>query len=90
MEAPAALRESFKTADYGVAGYLFSRGFACSIERNGSQVVFCFPSIPEVVAAVGDYTSNKLVPCRDYFHGLRRAKIMIQENIQERHGNTDR
>lgn len=85
---PAAICELFKTADYGVSGYLFSRGFACSIERNGSQVVFCFPSTAHVVAAVGDYTSNRLVPCRDYFHGLRRAKIMIQENIRKQHGNT--
>jgi hypothetical protein len=87
MESPSTVRELFKTADYGVTGYLFSRGFTCSIERNGSQVVFCFPSTAQVVAAVGDYTSNKLVPCRDYFHGLRRAKSMIQENIRQHYGS---
>lgn len=76
--------EFFKTADFGAAGYLFARKLAYArLERNGPQVVFCFPATPEVISAAGDYTSNRPVPCRDYFHGLRRAKKIIQENIQD-------
>jgi len=81
----------FKTADYGVAGYLLARSFSLEeTERNGSQVVFCFRDAPELVAAIGDYTSNKLVPCRDLFHGLRRAKTMIQETIRQYEKHTSR
>lgn len=81
----------FKTADYGTAGYLLARKFPCShLERNGPQVVFCFPATADVMAAVGEYTSNKPVPCRDYFHGLRRAKSIIQETIHEANATQDR
>lgn len=74
----------FNTADYGVAGYLFARGFKIErTQRSGSQVVFCFPDTPELVAAVGDYTSNLPFPCRDLFHGLRKAKSIIQEIIHD-------
>jgi hypothetical protein len=78
--------EFFKTADFGTAGYLL----ACKIpytrlERNGTQVVFCFPASPEVMTSVGEYTSNRAVPCRDYFHGLRKAKSIIQETIRNEH-----
>lgn len=72
----------FKTADYGTAGYLIACKISLShLERKGPQVVFCFPATAEVMAAVGNYTSNRPVPCRDYFHGLRRAKSIIQEMI---------
>jgi hypothetical protein len=78
----------FRTADYGTAGYLLARKLPCSsIELNGPQVIFCFPSSQEVMSAVGEYTSNRPVPCRDYFHGLRRAKQMIQEMIRHEHYN---
>ena len=76
----------FKSADYGVVGFLFARGFDLDhLEQNGAQVVFCFISTPALVAAVGDYTSNTLIPCRDYFHGLRRAKSTIQDKIRHEH-----
>jgi len=72
----------FKTADYGTAGYLLARKLPhAALEHNGPQVIFCFPPTAEVMAAVGEYTSNKPVPCRDYFRGLRRAKQIIQETI---------
>jgi len=74
----------FKTADYGVAGYLLARGLVLQdTERSGPQVLFRFRDTPELVAAIGDYTSNKPIPCRDLFHGLRRAKSTIQESIRQ-------
>ena len=77
----------FRTADYGTAGYLLARKLPwISLEHNGPQLIFCFPATADVMAAVGDYTSNKPVPCRDYFHGLRRAKTIIQENIEHGRG----
>ncbi len=81
----SAPRTGFRTADYGLAGYLLALGFAPSVERNGRQVVFCFPSSAQIATAVGDYTSNRPVPCRDFFHGLRKAKSMIQEKIRSDH-----
>ena len=79
----------FRTSDYGTAGFLLACGidYAC-LERNGPQVVFCFPASPEVTEAVGRYTSNRPFPCRDYFHGLRKAKAIIQETICNEHTHT--
>jgi hypothetical protein len=75
--------ESFRTADYGQAGYLFALGFAHEqLERDGSQIYFHFAASPELLAALGQYGSNAPVPCRDFFHGLRKAKAMIQENTK--------
>lgn len=76
------MTELFRTADYGTAGYLLARKIPYTLERNGAQVVFCFPATAEVMAAVGEYTSNRPFPCRGYFHGLRKAKSIIQETIQ--------
>ncbi len=76
----------FRTSDYGIAGYLFARRVNhVHLERSGPQVIFCFPTTPDVTAAVGEYTSNRPVPCRNFFHGLRKAKMMIQEIVN--HGN---
>jgi hypothetical protein len=73
--------ETFRTADYGQAGYLFALGFPHErLERDGPQVYFHFPASPRLLAALGDYGSNALVPCRDFFHGLRKAKAIIQDH----------
>jgi len=73
--------ETFRTADYGQAGYLFALGFAHErLEHDGPQVYFHFAAAPRLLAALGEYGSNAPVPCRDFFHGLRKAKAIIQEN----------
>jgi hypothetical protein len=73
----------FRTSDYGTSGFLMALGFeADRIERNGSQVIFCFPRSPALFSALEAWTSNALVPCRDHFHGLRKAKGIIQHTIQ--------
>jgi hypothetical protein len=78
----------FKTADYAMAAYLLACGVQLSrLESQGAQVVFCFPSSPQLVAAVGDYTSNHPIPCRDYFRALRRAKTLIMENTYNTYAN---
>ena len=80
MSTNAAL-ETFRTADYGQVGYLFARGFSFDrLEGDGGQIFFHFAPSPELLSAIGEYGSNALVPCRDFFHGLRRAKAIIQEN----------
>ena len=49
--------ETFRTSDYGQAGYLFARGFSFDqSERDRGQT---------------------------FFHGLRKAKAIIQENTNE-------
>ena len=81
MNTSCAALETFRTADYGQAGYLFALGFAHEqVERDGPQIFFHFASSPELLSALGKYGSNALVPCRDFFHGLRRAKAIIREN----------
>lgn len=81
MRTSCAALETYRTADYGQAGYLFALGFTHEqLEREGPQIYFHFTVSPELLAALGQYGSNALVPCRDYFHGLRKAKAIIQEN----------
>jgi hypothetical protein len=77
--------ETFRTADYGQAGYLFALGLTHQrLERNGPQIYFHFPASPRLLSALGDYASNVVVPCRDFFHGLRKAKAIIQEKTRGR------
>ena len=76
--------ETFRTSDYGQAGYLFARGFSFDqIERDRGQTFFHFTPSPELLSAIGEYGSNAMVPCRDFFHGLRKAKAIIRENTNE-------
>ncbi len=83
ITAPDTLA-TFRTADYGQAGYLFARGFPHErLEHEGSQVYFHFASSPRLLAALGQYGSNAPVPCRDFFHGLRKAKAIIQDYTHE-------
>ena len=73
--------DTFRTADYGQAGYLFALGFNYELlERDRWQIFFLFAPSSELLAALGEYSSNKPVPCRDFFHGLRKAKAIIQEH----------
>lgn len=81
MNTRHMLGKTFRTADYGQAGYLFALGFSFDrVEREGEQIFFHFPPSPELLTALGEYGSNAPVPCRDFFHGLRKAKAIIQEN----------
>jgi hypothetical protein len=81
MRNTIANADNFRTADYGQVGYLLAKGFPLSrVERGGEHVFFYFRSSAELLVALGDYASNALVPCRDFFHGLRRAKALIREN----------
>jgi len=80
--------KTFRTSDYGQVGYLFARGFSFDqVERDRGQIFFHFTPSPELLAALGEYGSNALVPCRDFFHGLRKAKAIIQENTNESRGS---
>jgi hypothetical protein len=75
--------QTFRTADYGQAGYLFALGFTHEqLERDGPQLYFHFAASADLLAALGQYGSNAPVPCRDFFHGLRKAKAIIQENTR--------
>ena len=88
MSTEQQVRHVFRTADYGVVGFLFARGLPPdSIQKAGRRVVFCFQNSPELLSAMGDYTSNAPVPCRDFFHGLRWAKSIIQETMHEENGS---
>src|SRR6266852_6884827 len=80
MSAAGETVETFRTADYGQAGYLFALGFVHErLERDGSQIYFHFSASPRLLAALGEYSSNAPVPSRDFFRGLRKAKAIIQD-----------
>jgi Domain of unknown function (DUF5659) len=73
--------ETFHTSDYGQAAFLLARGFALErTEPNGHDVVFHFSSSSSLLAAISDYSSNATIPCRDFFHALRKTKALIREN----------
>ena len=79
INTAVAIPETFRTSDYGQVGYLFALGFVHERLEHGSQIYFHFSASPRLLAALGEYGSNALVPCRDFFHGLRKAKAIIQE-----------
>jgi hypothetical protein len=80
--------ETFHTSDYGQAAYLLARGFALDqTEPNGNEVVFHFVASPSLLSALSEYGSNSPIPCRDFFHALRRTKALIRENTSDRHRN---
>jgi hypothetical protein len=83
--------ETFHTTDYGQAAFLLARGFALErTEPNGHDVVFHFPSSPSLFTAISDYSSNASIPCRDFFHALRRTKALIYKNTGDTNARTRR
>lgn len=77
--------ETFHTSDYGQAAFLLARGIAFErTEPNGNEVIFHFHSSASLLTAISDYSSNAPIPCRDYFHALRRTKAIIRENTNDR------
>jgi Domain of unknown function (DUF5659) len=82
------MSETFHTSDYGQAAFLLARGFALDqTEPNGNEVVFHFVASRLLLTAVSDYSSNAPIPCRDFFHALRRTKALIRENTNDRRRN---
>ena len=74
----------YHTSDYGQSAFLLARGFHLQEARpNGNEVHFSFESTPELLNAISDYSSNAPIPCRDYFHALRRTKILIHKNTED-------
>jgi Domain of unknown function (DUF5659) len=79
--------ETFQTSDYGLAAFLAASGFPIaqtSPKPNGREVAFHFDSSPALFSAISSYSSNAPIPCRDYFHALRRMKLLIRENTNGR------
>jgi hypothetical protein len=79
------MTETFHTSDYGQAAFLLARGIAFErTEPNGNEIIFHFHSSPSLLTAISDYSSNAPIPCRDFFHSLRRTKALIRENTNDR------
>jgi hypothetical protein len=79
------MTETFHTSDYGQTAFLLARGFAFErTEPNGNEVIFHFLSSASLLTAISDYSSNAPIPCRDFFHSLRRTKALIRRNTNER------
>jgi Domain of unknown function (DUF5659) len=85
------MSEPFCTSDYGQAAFLLASGFVLDqTAPNGNEVVFCFAASPSLLKAISDYSSNAPVPCRDFFHALRKTKSLIRENTNDRLRNHPR
>lgn len=84
--------ETFHTSDYGQSAFLLARGFTLErTEQSGHDVIFHFPSSPSLLSAISDYSSNAPIPCRDFFHALRRTKALIQQkNTENTNGRSNR
>ena len=81
--------DTFRTSDYGQAAFLLARGFVLDrTERSGRDVVFHFQSSPELLEAISQYSSNAPVPCRDFFHALRKTKRLIRTNTENTDGRS--
>lgn len=75
--------ETFHTSDYGQAAFFLARGFALErTEPSGHDIVFHFHSTPSLITAISDYSSNAPIPCRDFFHALRKTKALIRKNTE--------
>jgi hypothetical protein len=81
---PPLMSETFRTSDYGLAAFLHARGIAFErTEPNGNEVSFHFHFSESLLTAISDYSSNAPIPCRDFFHALRRTKALIRRNTNE-------
>jgi hypothetical protein len=80
----AASARSYQTSDYGQAAFLLARGFPIkSTIPKATEVAFQFDSSESLLNALSDYSSNVAIPCRDYFHALRRTKALIHQNTED-------
>jgi hypothetical protein len=83
--------ETFRTSDYGQAAFLLARGFALErSEQSGHDMIFHFSSSPSLLTAISDYSSNASIPCRDFFHALRRTKALIHNNTGDTNARSRR
>ena len=83
--------ETFRTSDYGLSAFLLARGFALErSEQSGHDMIFHFPLSPSLLTAISDYSSNAPIPCRDFFHSLRRTKALIYKNTGDTNARTRR
>ncbi|MEX2303285.1 MAG: DUF5659 domain-containing protein [Bryobacterales bacterium] len=78
--------EPFETRDYGLAGYLLAVGIhPTDITLRRPDVFFVYDANPALMQAIGDYTGNAPVACRNYFNALRKAKVYVSKIIQGEH-----
>jgi hypothetical protein len=83
--------DTFRTSDYGQAAFFLALEFTLErTERSGQDVIFHFHSSPALLEAISQYSSNGPVPCRDFFHALRRTKGMIRRDTENTDGRSPR
>jgi hypothetical protein len=80
--------DTFRTSDYGQAAFFLARGLKLErTDRSGHDVIFHFQSSPALLDAISQYSSNAPIPCRDFFHALRRTKGLIRKDTENTDGN---
>jgi len=83
--------DTFRTSDYGQAAFFLARGFKLEgTERSGHDLIFHFQSSPALLDAISQYSSNAPIPCRDFFHALRKTKGLIRKDTENTDGKPRR
>ena len=63
--------------DIHLSSYLSLHGIAPELTKQGTRVVFEFPSIPEVTKLTRAYNENPSVKILDFVHHLRKLRSQM-------------
>lgn len=63
--------------DIHLASYLSLNGIEPEFTKQGTRVVFEFPSTPEVSSLTRSYNENPSVKVLDFVHHLRKTRSMM-------------
>ncbi len=70
-------KESLPIFDINLAAFLDLNDVSPTLTKEGTRVVFEFPSSNRVHALLREYQSNPSVPVLDYANTLRRLRSMM-------------
>ncbi len=65
------------TLDIHLASFLSLNNITPELTKQGTRIVFEFPSIPEVTKLTRAYNENPSVRILDYVHHLRKTRSMM-------------
>lgn len=79
-----ALTKRLPLFDIHQAGYIELRGTPAFLTKQGTRVVFEFPSTARTYELLREYQDNPLIPLLDYVAVLRRLRARM---LEARDGN---
>lgn len=63
--------------DIHVSAYLQFKGLTPELKKEGTRVVFCFPTNDETQSLIDEYYKNPTVKLIDYVSNLRRLRAIM-------------